>query len=167
MPTPQPTERAPARPAVAPWPELPLSAWADTYATLHMYTQIVGKLRLSLCAPTNEWWHVPLYVTARGLSTSPMPHGERTFEIELDFVDHALVLRTSEGAIRTLALVPRTVREFHARLTSLLHELELDTPMRPIPCEVPAPIPFSRDEVHGVTTQPWCRAGSRSSAGST
>lgn len=150
MPTPQPVAHAPPRPTVAPWPELPLSAWADTYATLHMYTQIVGKLRLSLCAPTNQWWHVPLYVTARGLGTSPMPHDERTFELEFDFVDHALVLRTSDGAIRTLALVPRTVREFHAQLMSMLHGLGLDTPIREIPCEVPAPIPFSRDEAHGA-----------------
>ena len=85
------------------WPELPLAAWSDTYQTLHLWLQIVGKVRLAGSAWTNHSWHVTLYVTPRGLTTSPMPYGSRTLEVELDFVDHNLVLRTSDGAARAIA----------------------------------------------------------------
>src|SRR5258707_901834 len=91
------------------WPPLPLAEWADTYATLHMWTQIVGKIRLALAPPVNHWWHVTLLTTARGLTTSPMPYGGRTLEIMFDFVDHQLVFETSDGDLRSLALEPKSV----------------------------------------------------------
>jgi hypothetical protein len=93
------------------WPPLPLDEWQDTLATLHRWTQMVGKTRLALAPMTNHWWQVTLYLTARGLTTSPMPAGQRTMEIEFDFVDHALVARTSDGATRTMPLAPRSVAD--------------------------------------------------------
>ena len=104
---------APGSPAAA-WPALPLAAWRDTYATLHMWTQIVGKTRLALAPMENHWWQVGLYVTARGLTTSPMPCGERSVEVEFDFIDHALALRTSDGTGIRFALSPRSVADFYA-----------------------------------------------------
>src|SRR5579862_9014531 len=89
------------------WPALPLEEWRDTYATLHMWTQIVGKVRMALSPPVNHWWHVTLYVTARGLTTSPIPYGTRTFEVLFDFVDHNLLIQTSEGTSKALGLFPR------------------------------------------------------------
>src|SRR5262249_5135866 len=104
------------------WPALPLDAWRDTRDTLHMYMQIIGKLRLALCPMTNQWWQVALYLTARGLTTSPMPHDRRTFDVEFDFIDHKLVFRVSDGAGRDLALVPRSVADFYRELRAILHE---------------------------------------------
>ena len=95
------------------WPALPLGSWKDTYATLHMWTQIVGKVRLGLTPLVNHWWNVPLYVAARGLTTSRIPYGERSFEIWFDFIRHQLVLETSEGILKTLPLVPRSVADFY------------------------------------------------------
>ena len=94
------------------WPALPLSSWKDTYATLHMWTQIVGKVRLRLTPVVNHWWNVPLYVTARGLTTSRIAYGERAFELWFDFIRHQLVLETSDGLLKTLPLEPRSVAEF-------------------------------------------------------
>src|SRR4029453_8706868 len=107
------------------WPSLPLEEWRDTYATLHMWAQIVGKIRLRQTPWVNHSWHVTLYVTARGLTTSPIPHGTRTFEILFDFINHQLVVQRSDGASRTLALVPRSVAEFYAELMATLRELDL------------------------------------------
>ena len=95
------------------WPSLPLAEWHDTYATLHMWTQIVGKTRLALAPMDNHWWNVVLYVTARGLTTSPMPYGERTFEVDLDFIDHELVVGTTNGARRSMSLVAPSVADFY------------------------------------------------------
>lgn len=150
MPLSQPHFAEHPRRTKEPWPALPLEGWAETYATLHMYTQIVGKLRLQLCAPENEWWHVALYVTARGLGTSPIPHGDRTFEIELDFVDHALIVRTSEGTTESLPLGPCTVKDFYADFMSMLRALDLGVAIRDLPAEVPDPIPFSQDVKHAA-----------------
>ena len=130
------------------WPALPRAAWPDTYATLHMYTQVVGKLRLALCAPENQFWHVPYYVTVRGLTTSPMPYGDRTVEIDFDFVDHALVARTSDGYTRALPLEPRTVADFYQATRALLDELGVDVRIWPRPVEIPDPIPFAADTQH-------------------
>jgi hypothetical protein len=130
------------------WPALPRAAWQDTYATLHMYTQVVGKLRLALCAPENQFWHVPYYVTVRGLTTSPMPYGDRTVEIDFDFVDHALVARTSDGYTRALPLEPRTVADFYEATRALLDELGVDVRIWPQPVEIPDPIPFAADTQH-------------------
>jgi hypothetical protein len=130
------------------WPTLPLSPWQDTLATLHMWTQIVGKTRLSLAPMTNHWWQVTLYVTARGLTTSPMPYQDRSFEVDFDFIDHLLSVRTSGGDTRTLPLIPRPVAEFHREYFSLLRSLGLEVKIRPVPVEVQEVIPFPADQAH-------------------
>ena len=98
------------------WPPLPLHEWQDTYRTLHMWTQVVGKVRMALSPPMNHWWHVALYVTARGLTSGPIADGARSFQIDFDFVDHVLWLRTSGGDARVIALKPMAVAEFYAQL---------------------------------------------------
>ncbi len=130
------------------WPDLPLHAWEDTRATLHLWTQIIGKTRLALSPAENHYWHVVQYLTARGLTTSPMPCGGRTLEVELDFIDHRLVARTSDGALRTLPLVPQTVADFYGRYRELLRELEVEVRMRPLPNEIADPIRFDLDRTH-------------------
>lgn len=130
------------------WPSLPLAAWKDTYATLHMWTQIVGKIRLALTPKINHWWSVPLYVSARGLTTSVIPHGSRVFEMEFDFVEHKLVIKTSDPATRTIALAPRSVADFYKECMALLKSLGIDVEIWKMPVEVPDPIPFDQDTVH-------------------
>src|SRR5262249_4121399 len=103
-----------------PWPSLPLEAWAPTCATLHMWTQIVGKVRLALGPAMNHWWQVALYVSSRGLTTSPIPYEDRTFEVMFDLVDHNLLAFTSEGRLRAMPLLSRPVAEFHAEFLALL-----------------------------------------------
>jgi hypothetical protein len=132
------------------WPELPLAAWKDTYATLHMWTQIVGKTRLALVPPMNHWWNVPLYVSARGLTTSPMPCDTRLVEIEFDFLDHALQIRSSDGASRQVQLAPRTVADFYADYMSKLRSLNIEPRIWKMPVEVPDPIPFDQDRVRAA-----------------
>ena len=105
-----------AAPNLEPWPSLPLEAWADTAATLHLWTQIVGKVRLAQSPWVNHSWHVTLYVTPRGLTTSPIPHGVRTFQIDFDFVAHRLVVQSSDGATSGFALEPQSVATFYNRL---------------------------------------------------
>jgi hypothetical protein len=130
------------------WPHLPLQEWKDTYATLHMWSQIVGKIRLTLSPPVNHFWHSALYVTSRGLTTSPIPYGDRTFDIDFDFIDHALIIRTSEGSTRTLILAPRPVAEFYAELIATLRSLGIEVEIHAKPDEVPDPIPFAKDHEH-------------------
>src|SRR5438445_4169628 len=130
------------------WLELNYADWKDTCATLHMWTQIVGKIRLALTPWTNHSWHVTLYVTARGLTTSPIPHGARIFEIEFDFIDHQLSIATDDGAQREIPLLPRSVSEFYHALMSILRELNLPVAINTMPNELPDPIPFERDEMH-------------------
>ena len=130
------------------WPALPFPEWSETCVTLHMWTQIVGKVRLALTPWTNHSWHVTLYVTARGLTTSPIPHGARIFEIEFDFIDHKLSIATDDGAQREIPLQPRSVSEFYHALMSILHELNLPVAINTMPNELPDPIPFERDEMH-------------------
>lgn len=130
------------------WPILPYSQWSDTCETLHMWTQIVGKIRLALCPPVNHWWDVALYVTARGLTTSPMPYDERVFQIDFDFIDQALYVHTSAGESRIMALAPKSVANFYAELMSILRSLKIDVQINPIPCEVPHPTPFNEDTTH-------------------
>ena len=105
---------SPSPVAAAAWPSLPLDSWRDTRDTLHMWTQIVGKTRLALAPPENHWWQVALYLTPRGLTTSPMPYGTRTLSADFDFLDHGLHLRTSDGATRSVPLIPRSVADFYA-----------------------------------------------------
>jgi Family of unknown function (DUF5996) len=130
------------------WPALPLEAWADSCATLHMWAQIVGKIRLRESAPINHGWHSTLYVTSRGLTTTPIPQGLRTFQIDFDFIDHELVIAVSDGTTARIALEPQTVAMFYRRVMGALRGLDLDVKIHARPNEVPDPIPFERDEVH-------------------
>jgi hypothetical protein len=130
------------------WPALPLAEWEATRATLHMWTQVVGKIRLAQTPLINHWWNVPLYVTACGLSTSAMHYGERTFEIEFDFLDHNLNISTSEGEHRQLKLKPRSVAEFYREVMRLLGELDIEVKIWTMPVEIPDPIAFEKDETH-------------------
>ena len=137
------------------WPPLPVSAWADTYATLHMWTQVVGKIRLALAPRVNHWWHVALYVTARGLSTSQIPYQNRFFEINFDFIDHQLRIETCDGDRRTIALEPMTVQTFFERMMRGLAELGIDVHIWPMPVEVPTPIRFDQDRQHASYDAQW------------
>lgn len=130
------------------WPALPLESWRDTYATLHMWTQIVGKTRLALAPMENHWWQVALYVTERGLTTSPMPSGDRTFAVEFDFLAHRLAVRTSDGAAHTLPLQPRSVADFYADYLGLLRSLDLKVRIWPVPVETESSIHFPDDRTH-------------------
>jgi hypothetical protein len=132
------------------WPSLPLQEWQDTHDTLHMWTQIVGKTRLALSPRENHWWHVALYVTPRGLVTSPIPHRSRAFEVELDFVDHLLVVNTSDGATRSLALRPQAVADFYREYVRILDSLGVAVKIWPVPSEVESPIPFLDDRRHAA-----------------
>src|SRR5512132_1070208 len=130
------------------WPSLPLAQWRDTCATVHLWMQIVGKVRLAQTAWINHSWHVTLYVTARGLTTSPIPYGERAFEIDFDFVDHRLDVRSSDGRTAGFALEPMTVAAFYARLRERLAALDLHVKIHARPNEIEDPIPFAEDIVH-------------------
>jgi hypothetical protein len=130
------------------WPSLPVKEWQDTYATLHMWTQIVGKIRLTQTPLENHWWNAVLYVTSRGLTTSPIPYGIRTFEIDFDFIDHRLLVRTSDGVIKSLALEPRSVADFYRELMDTLGSLGIEVHIHAKPDEVAEPIPFAEDHKH-------------------
>ena len=123
------------------WPDLPYEAWRDTCSTLHLWTQVVGKIRLARTPWLNHSWHVPLYVTARGLTTSSIPHETQTFEIAFDFADHALYIDTSGGARRTIELRPRTVADFHRAVLTALEELSVPVRINERPCEIAGAIP--------------------------
>jgi hypothetical protein len=131
-----------------PWPELPTAAWRETYATLHLWTQIVGKIRLAREPWLNHSWHVTLYVTGRGLTTSPIPDGTRTFQIDFDFIDHHLRISTSDGATRQFALAGKSVASFYAAVMADLAELGIDIAIDEMPNELPEPIRFSQDNLH-------------------
>ncbi len=132
------------------WPALPLAEWQDTYATLHMWMQIVGKTRLALAPMENHWWQVALYVTPRGLTTSAIPYGERTFAIDFDFIDHTLWVRASDGATRGLALVARSVAEFYAEYMAVLRSFGFEVALMASPVEVQTAIPFAEDREHAA-----------------
>ena len=130
------------------WPALPLDSWKDTYATLHMWTQIVGKVRMCLTPLMNHWWNVPLYVTARGLTTSRMSYGERSLEIWFDFRQHQLIVDTSDGVRKMLQLAPRSVAEFYRELFEMLRSAGIEVKIWCKPVEIPDPIPFDQDQAH-------------------
>ncbi len=130
------------------WPALPYAAWKDTRDTLQLWTQIVGKIRLSLTPWINHSWHVVLYLTARGLTTSPIPYSGREFQIDFDFIDHVLWVRTSDGHFRQLALAPVPVAQFYADLRAALAELGIAVRISTMPNEIADAIPFDRDRVH-------------------
>lgn len=129
-------------------PALPLESWKDTLATLHMWTQVVGKVRLKLCPLVNHFWNVTFYVTSRGMTTGPMPYDRGTVEVSFDFIDHKLILETSEGRLATIALKPQSVAEFYKKFTAALAELGVNVKIWTTPCEIPNPIPFERDHAH-------------------
>jgi hypothetical protein len=138
----------PHRPNPDSWPELPLAPWQDTYATLHMWTQIVGKVRLKLSPRINHWWEVALYVNARGLTTSAIPYGDRTFDIQFDFIEHKLIVQTSWGASKTLALRRQSVADFYAEFMAALRALGIAVKIWTMPCEVGNPVRFELDTQH-------------------
>jgi hypothetical protein len=132
------------------WPSLPFDTWRDTCATLHLWTQIVGKVRLVQSPWTNHSWHVTLYVTPRGLTTGPIPHGGTTFSTGFDFVDHRLIVETSVGARREIPLQPRSVAEFYGVVMATLAELGVPVHIRTMPNEIPNAIPFEQDRQHAA-----------------
>lgn len=131
-----------------PWPELNLEDWQDTCTTLHMWTQIVGKIRLVQTPWINHSWHVPLYLTTRGLTTSNIPYGNRVFQIDFDFLDNHLWIATTEGHIKTVDLRPCTVADFYQAVMQALQELEIAIQINTLPNEIPDPIPFNKDITH-------------------
>ena len=130
------------------WPPLPIDGWWETYATLHMYTQIVGKVRLELAPKVNHWWHVPLSVDSRGLTTAAIPYGGANFEILFDFINHVLRIETSGGSSETLPLGPQAVADFYADVMSALRSLGIEVSIWRMPVEIPNPIPFDVDRQH-------------------
>ena len=132
------------------WPALPLAEWTDTRATLHMWTQIVGKIRLALSPHVNHWWESPLYMSARGMTTSPIPWRDGVFEIEFDFINHNLVIRGSDRTTKFIPLYPRSVAEFYREVMAVLHAIGIDVKIWPTPVEIPDPIPFPEDTGHAA-----------------
>jgi Family of unknown function (DUF5996) len=130
------------------WPALPYDAWKDTYATLHMWTQVIGKVALAQAAPLNHSWAVAMQVTPRGLSTRTLPHGQRSFAIQFDFIDHQLGIRASDGDTRTLPLRPQTVADFYREVMGTLDEMGLTVKIWSMPAEIPSPVRFEQDTVH-------------------
>src|SRR4051812_49290752 len=130
------------------WPELPYEAWKDTYATLHMWLQVVGKVALAQAPPLNHSWAIAMQVTPRGLATRTLPYGARTFTIEFDFLAHELVIRTSDGDVRKLPLAPRTVADFYREVMDTLRAMALPVKIWTMPVEIPGPIRFEQDTVH-------------------
>ncbi|HEU4414567.1 MAG TPA: DUF5996 family protein [Candidatus Angelobacter sp.] len=139
------------------WPALPLDAWRDTRDTLHMWTQIVGKVRLALTPKTNHWWNVALHVTARGLTTAAIPYGDRVFEIEFDFLEHQLIIKTCDPATRTVPLGPRSVADFYQEFMAALRSLKIDVKIWNMPVEIPDPIAFDQDRVHAAYDKEYAR----------
>ncbi|HMF41129.1 MAG TPA: DUF5996 family protein [Polyangia bacterium] len=135
-------------PSPTEWPELRIADWRETYATLLLYSQIIGKIRLALAPKTNQWWNVTLYVTARGLTTSPMPLSDRILSIDLDFVDHRVVVQDSLGNVRSLALGPRAVCIFYGELMTTLSGIGVDVRIWPQPQECSVTTPFTEDRGH-------------------
>lgn len=144
----KPLVPATARAGPEVWPVLPYDAWRDTCATLHLWTQVVGKIRLALAAPVNHWWHSTLYVTANGLTTGVMPCRGRFLQIDFDFTAHELLLRTDDGRRETIALVPRTVADFYAEVMQRLHALDIEVQIWTMPVEIADATPFEQDREH-------------------
>jgi hypothetical protein len=133
-----------------PWPALPLAEWKDTYSTLHMWTQIVGKIRLALTPLVNHWWNVPLYVAPRGLSTSAIPYSDRFFQITFDFISHLLLIETTDGSTKTIALRSRSVAEFYQEMMAALNSLGMHVTIWTTPVEVADRTPFEKDQKHST-----------------
>ncbi|MFZ0911449.1 MAG: DUF5996 family protein, partial [Candidatus Acidiferrales bacterium] len=130
------------------WPALPLKDWEETRATLHMWSQMAGKIRLALSPNINHYWGVTLYVNSRGLTTSAIPYGDASFDIQFDFIDHKLIIAKSDGATRTIELAPKSVADFYAELMATLRSLGIEVKIWPMPVEIPNPIRFDQDRTH-------------------
>ena len=139
------------------WPELEYHAWQDTRATLQLWMQIVGKIRLMQTPWLNHSWHVPLYVNSIGLTTSPIPHGSRAFEMQFDFIDHVLDITVSDGGIRRLPLQPRSVADFYAEVMAALTDLGVGVSINEKPCEIAGATPFSEDRMHAAYDPDYAR----------
>ena len=142
-------------PTNSPWPPLPFAEWSETCETLHRWTQIVGKIRMVRTPLVNHWWNVTLLVTSRGLTTSPIPDGARTFSIDFDFIDHRLVIATSDGAMEQLALAPMSVAEFHAQVMARLERLGIRVHIWTTPNEIENAVAFDQDRTHASYDAPW------------
>jgi hypothetical protein len=142
------TNRPNTEPGTAGWPDLLFNEWQDTQYTLHMWTQIVGKVRLALAPMVNHWWQVALYLTSRGLTTSPMPYDTRTLQIDFDFIDHQLRITSSDGDVRSVALAPKSVADFYREVMAALTSLGMPVHIWTTPMEIPDPIPFEQDRTH-------------------
>jgi hypothetical protein len=130
------------------WPALPYDAWKDTYATLHMWSQVVGKVAVALAPPLNHSWGIAFHLTGRGFRTAVLPHGDRSFTISFDFIDHRIVIETSDGDRRVLPLAARSVAQFYAEMMSTLESMRLPVRIWSTPVEIPDPVPFERDHTH-------------------
>ncbi len=137
-------------PATNLFPSLPLSSWQDTYTVLHLWTQIVGKIRLALSPNVNHWWHSTLYVTPRGLTTGTIPYKTRIIEIRFDFIDRQLHIESSDGASQTVELMPRSVANFYQAVMTALKEIDIEVRIWTMPQEIANPIPFERDNEHAT-----------------
>jgi hypothetical protein len=144
------TSEPAATAAATPWPELSLGGWRDTYATLQLYTQVVGKIRMALVPKMNEWWNVTLYVTTRGLTTAAMPYRDRLVSIDFDFIDQRLVVSDTDGRVRTLSLAPRSVCDFYDALFRELAAIDVHVRIHPMPQECPVVTPFTDDVEHAT-----------------
>ena len=144
------TPNLPAKQDKTPWPELVLESWQDTYKTLQLWTQVIGKIRLKLSPAVNHWWHVPLYVTSSGLTTSPMPYGTRIVQVDFDFLSRLMWLRTDSGDSRAVALKSRTVADFYAETFFAFRALGIAVDIWTTPVETPDRIPFEKDLVHAA-----------------
>ena len=131
-------------------PALPFDSWKDTLATLHMWSQIVGKVRMKLCPLVNHWWNVPFYITARGMTTSAMPYERRAIEVQFDFIEHKMLIETSEGRVVSMAMKPQSVADFYKKFMAVLSDLGISVNIWTMPCEVPNPTPFEQDYVHSA-----------------
>ncbi len=138
-----------------PWPALPLEAWKETYATLHLWTQVVGKIRMELSPTQNHWWHVTLYISARGLTTSPIPYRGRIFEMEFDLIGHRLLVRANDGAEAAVPLQPMAVADFYTAVMDVLRAMEIKVRINTLPSELSNPIRFEKDRVHETYDPVW------------
>jgi len=139
------------------WPELPYDAWKDTYATLHMWMQMAGKVAVALAPPINHAWSHAMHLTPRGLTTALLPHDSRAFAIEFDFLEHRMIVRVSDGGVHALALAPRSVAAFYREFKALLDGAGLGTTLWTMPVEIPDPIPFETDTVHQHYDPEWAQ----------
>ncbi len=147
--------RQPTGVATRTWPELPYAAWKDTADTLHMVVQVIGKVRLALAPFEPQWANVPLYLTARGLTTTPMASGDQVFQVDVDLLDHQVALLASNGDSRRVPLVARPVADFYREFTAALRSLRIEVQISPLPSEVADPIPFPEDQTHSAYDPVW------------